>query len=103
MDIRELADKSVVEVTEAASNFSRLKGFSLRSLKGAMAITVGVVKHVEEIGLRDGLAGADKQALAVELVLRVAKLPFWLEPVARAVLPYVVDAVVDALKDKFGK
>lgn len=103
MNVKELAAASVVEVRAAVEQYSHLKGFSLNSTKGAIAITKEVVKHVEEIGLRDGLAGADKKELAIELVILIVKPGFFLEKVLRFVLPYVIDAVVDALKDKFGK
>ncbi len=103
MDIKQLVSLSLVEGKAAAENLSRLKGFNLRSLQGLISCVKWSVKRAEEVGVTEGLAGADKQAFAVELVLQVVPMPFWLAPVARAILPFVVDAIVDALKDKFGK
>lgn len=103
MDIKELVKLSLEEGKTAASELSKLKGFNLRSLQGLIACVKWSVKRAEQVGLANGLAGADKQAFAIELVLQTVPMPFWLAPVARAVLPYIVDAVVDALKDKFGK
>lgn len=103
MDIKELVKLSLSEGKTAAEELSRLKGFNLRSLQGLVACVKWSVKRAEEIGVAKGLIGTDKRAFAIELVLQVVKLPFWLEPIARAVLPWIVDAVVDALKDKFGK
>ena len=103
MDIKELVAASLAEGKAAAESLSKLKGFNLRSLQGLIACVKWSVKRAEEVGLTQGLAGADKQAFAIELVLQVVPMPFWLTHVARAILPYVVDAVVDALKDKFGK
>lgn len=103
MDNKELARASVDELKDIAEKYSRLKGFSLNSFKGGIRITKEVVKHVEEIGLREGLVGADKQALAVELIILIVKPGFLVERGLRLVLPFVIDVVVDALKDKFGK
>lgn len=103
MDINELAGQSVDEVKSLAEKLSRLKGFSLGSLKGLFLITKDVVKHVEEIGLAKNLSGADKQALAIAILNRVVPMPWYLRPVVNAVLPPLIDAIVDALKDKFGK
>jgi hypothetical protein len=103
MDIKQLARVSVGEVLNAAREYSRVKGVSMGSAKLAFAITKDVVKHVEEVGLREKLANADKRALAVELVILAAKPSWWLEKVLRLVLPHVVDLAVSALKDKFGK
>lgn len=100
--IEELAARTIVDARRAAEKYGRLKGFSLKSLQGAFRITVVVVKEVEAVGLREKLKGADKRELAVELLLQLVTLPWWLPKAAvRAVLPSVVDAVVDALKDRF--
>lgn len=103
MDIKELVKSSLGEAKAAAEELSRLKGFSLKSLQGLIACVKWSVKRAEELGLIHGLKGADKKEFVIELLLQVVPLPFWLAPIARAVLPYVVDAIVDALKDKFGK
>ena len=98
MDVREMAEQFLPEAVAAAQDLSRLKGFSLKSLGGAVSCVKWAVKKAQSLS---ELSNEEKQAFVVELVLRVVKLPFWLEPVARAVLPHVVDVVVDALKDKF--
>jgi len=103
MNIKHLVSLSLAEGKIAAENLSRLKGFNLSSLQGLILCVKWSVKRAEEVGLAQGLAGADKQAFAVELVLQIVPMPFWLAPIARAILPHIIDAVVDALKDKFGK
>ena len=102
MDIKQLAAQSIEQVKVAAQQYSRLKGWNLASLKGLIRTTKVVVKHVQDIGLLHGLANADKQALAVELMMHFK--PWWVpEKWARAILPDLIDLVVDALKDKFPK
>ena len=103
MDIKDLAVKLVAETEAAAKEYSRLKGFNLRSLQGLIATTRIVVKRVEDEGVASGLAGADKKALTIELLLRIVPLPWYLAPVVRAILPPLIDAIVEAMKDKFGK
>ncbi len=100
MDIKQLVDASLEDAIKAAQELGRLKGFNLKSLRGVIACVKWAVKHAQEI---QGLTGPEKNLFVVELVIKVTKLPFWLEPIARSFLPFVVDAVVDALKDKFGK
>ena len=103
MDIKELAAKSIAQVKAAAEELSRLKGFKLKSLTGLINIVKLVVKNVEEVGLAEGIKGADKQSLACELILQVVPLPGYVMYFVRPLLPILVDIIVDALKDKFGK
>lgn len=103
MNIKELVRTSLGEAKAAAEELSRLKGFNLKSLQGLIACVKWSVKRAEEIGIKQCLAGADKKELAMEIIMQTVPMPFWLAPIARAVLPHVIDAVVDALKDKFGK
>lgn len=103
MDIKELAKKTVAEAGDIAGRYRRLHGYSLDSVRGAFAITKDVVKHVEEIGLREALVGAEKQALAIEIIIVIIKPGYFVERLLRFILPYAVDMAVSALKDKFGK
>lgn len=103
MDIKELAGKLIAEVAAAAKEYSQLKGFNVSSLQGFIATTRIVVKRVEDEGVTSNLRGADKKALAIEIMLKVVPLPWYIAPIARTVLPHVIDAIVEALKDKFGK
>ena len=103
IDMKELVAQSLAEAKRAAEDLSRLKGFNLRSLQGLIACVKYSVKKAEELGLSEGLDGDEKKQFAAELILQVVPLPWYLAPIARAVLPSVIDAVVDALKDKFGQ
>lgn len=103
MDIKELAKATVAEAGDVAGKYKSLHGVSVQSVRGAFAITKDVVKHVEEIGLRQHLIGADKKALAIEIIILVVKPGFFVERLLRFVLPYAIDMAVSALKDKFGK
>lgn len=104
MTIEELAAESIKSAKNAAEEYSRLKGWNLNSLKGLICTTKVVVKHAEEIGLREGLQGADKKKLAVELILKIVKLPWWMpQGIVREILDAAIDIIVDALKDKFKK
>lgn len=104
MLIEEIAATLIDEVRNAAAEYSRLKGFSLNSLHGLISSTRIVVKRVEEVGLAEQLPGADKKALATELLLKIVKLPWWLPGgLIRAIVPPLIDAIVEALKDKMKK
>ncbi len=98
MDIKELVRTALPEAIEAAQNLSRLKGFNLKSLTGVLSCVKWAVKRAQTI---TGLTGEEKKQFVVELVLQVVPMPFWMLPIVNAVLPIVIDVVVDALKDKF--
>ena len=101
-DIKELAAAHIEGIKKATEELSRLKGWTLGTAKGALKCVPVVIKEVELIGATGGLTGSEKQSLAVELLLKLIPLPWWL-PVSfvRPLLEGIVDAVVDALKDKF--
>ncbi len=101
MDTRALVALSLSEAEHAAQELSRLKGFNLKSLQGAIACTTWAVKRAEQVGLKEGLTGADKKEFAIELLLRAVPMPWYLQALVRMVLPPIIDAIVDALKDKF--
>jgi hypothetical protein len=104
MDIKQLAAQSLGEFKVLAEELSRLKGFKLNSVVGLVRIAIAAVKRAEEIGLISGLKGVEKQAFAMELLLQTVKLPWWVpQSLVRDYLPALIDVVVDALKDKFGK
>lgn len=101
--LQELATLTLGEARTAAQEYSRLKGFKLDSVVGFFRTTKVIVQRVEEVGLARGLAGADKQALAIELLFQVVKLPWWVpKTLLRQYLPDIIDLVVDALKDRMG-
>lgn len=102
MSTKELADLSIAQLKTAVEKYQTLKGFTLDSVKGALMVTIAVVKHVQGVGLAQQLAGAEKKALAMEFVGRLtAGLPWWSKMLVNAVMPVVIDLVVEALKDRF--
>lgn len=97
-NIKAIAAKTVTEVRAAAESLSRVKGFNLAGLKGLVGVAPEVVKHVEAIGKQEGLVGADKKELAVELILQLVHLPAWFpEFVARWILSSAIEKAVSAL------
>lgn len=73
-------------------------------LKGILAAVPDVVKVVESLAKDESLKGADKKALAIEAVMGLVKLPWWLpEFFARRLLGLAIDAAVAALNKKFDK
>lgn len=97
-NIKRIAAKSIGEVRAAAEKLSRVKGFNLAGLAALGAIAPEVVKHVEAIANQEGLRGADKKELAIELVLQLVHLPAWCpEFVARWVLGRAIEAAVAAI------
>jgi|CXWL01.1.fsa_nt_gi hypothetical protein len=103
MDMKNLVASSIIEAKEAAENLSRLKGFNLKSLQGLIACVKWSVKRAEEIGLSQNMSADEKKEFATELIMQVVPMPWYLAPIARSILPHIIDAIVDALKDKFGK
>ena len=101
-NMKELVAASLADAKKAAEELSRLKGFNLKSLQGLFSCLKWAVKRAEELGLTHGLPGAEKKQFVTELVLQTVPLPWYLAPVVKMVLPGVIDAIVDALKDKFG-
>ena len=101
-NIKALAVQHIDGIKKAAEELSRLKGWTLGTAKGALKCIPVVIKEVERIGASSKMTGPEKQSLAVELLLKLIPLPWWL-PVSfvRPLLDGIVDAVVDALKDKF--
>lgn len=104
MDIAKLAGELIETVKTQAEELSRLKGFKLKTIQTGIRMLPSIVKRVEKVGEVRNLTGAEKQALAVELVVALAPAPWWLpNKVYRAGLAMAVDAVVDAYKEKFDK
>lgn len=102
MDMKALAALYIDSIKAVATELSRLKGWNLNSVTGALRCTPMVVKEVEKISSIRKLTGAEKNSLAVEFILRLVPLPWWFpESVARPMLEGFVSAVVDALKDRF--
>ena len=100
--IRHLAEHSLGDAKEAAEKLSRLKGFSLNSLRGLIECVKWAVKRAEETGLKEGLDGSNKKKFAIAILFSVVKLPWWVpRSLAESVASAVIDVVVDALKDKF--
>ena len=103
IDIKALVGLSLGDAKIAAEELSRLKGFSLKSLKGLISIVKWAVKRAEEIGLSRGLTGAEKKEFAAQLLLQTVPMPWYMSYIVEAILPHVIDAIVDALKDSFSK
>lgn len=101
-DIELLAATSVTEVQAAIQEISSQNGWDMHSMKGLVSCLPVIVKHAEKLGEVKDLAGAEKQALAISIILRLVKLPWWLPvSVVRPLLEGAVNAVVDAFKQKF--
>ncbi len=97
-NIKSIAAKSITEVRAAVQRLSRVKGFNLAGFAGLRAAAPEVVGHVEAIAKQEGLRGADKKELAIELVLQLVHLPAWCpEFVARWVLGQAIEAAVAAI------
>lgn len=97
-NIKAIAAKTISEVRAAVEKLSRVKGFSLAGFAGLAAAAPEVVGHVESIAKQEGLLGADKKELAIELVLQLVHLPAWCpEWVARWVLGRAIEAAVAAI------
>ncbi len=97
-DIKAIAAKSITEVRAAAEALSRVKGFNMAGLKGLREVTPVVVEHVEAIGKQEGLCGADKKALAIEIILQLVHLPAWFpEMFARWILSSGIDAACNLI------
>ena len=102
-DIKALAKKSIEEVRGAAQELSRVKGWNLSGLQGLIRCAPLVVKRVETIGAQEGIKGADKRDLAIEILLQLIPLPWWARMIASSILPVLIDMMVETFKDKFGK
>lgn len=101
IDVDNLADLSITEVKEAAERLSILKGWNINSVKGALSCLFLVVQHTEALGKIRDLTGAEKQSLAVAIILKLVKLPWWLpKDWARPLLEGVVNAIVEAGKGR---
>ena len=100
--MKAIAVLHISKIKAIVAELSRLKGWNLKSLGGALRCIPAIVKEVEAIGKARKLTGAEKLQLAVELTLQIAPLPWWLpESFARPFLEAVINSVVDALKDRF--
>lgn len=103
-DIKALSLMHISEIKKAAEELSRLKGWSLGSAKGALKCVPMIVHEVEMIGTARELTGAEKQGLAVEIILKIVPLPWWLsERYARPLLETIVDIVVEGYNRSFKK
>jgi hypothetical protein len=99
--IQELAASNIEEVKAAAEELSRLKGWNMKSVKGFISCLPVVIKHVEKVGEVSALNGADKNSLAVEIILKFIPLPWWLPvSIIRPLLEGAVNAVVEAINGK---
>lgn len=97
-DIKALAASGIEGVRLAAEELSRLKGWNIESVKGFVSCLPVVIKHTESVGEALKLTGAEKQELAVEIILKLVPLPWWLPVVVvRPILEGAINAVVEAL------
>lgn len=102
LDIDAIAVLYIEEFKALAEDLARLKGWNINSAKGMISCLPAIVKNVERVGQLKDMTGAEKQDFAVAIILKLVKLPWWL-PVSfvKPVLEGAVNAVVEALKDKF--
>lgn len=101
-DLKAIAQGVLPALKQAAEDYSRLRGFSFATVAGAVRVTRLAVKQVEAAGVNHELGAGEKKELALLLLESLAPAPWWL-PKAwyRELLGRVVDAVVEALDDKF--
>lgn len=101
-DINALADSLVVELKGSVDALAQVKGWNLNGVQALIKCAPVVIKSVEVLGKAKDLTGAEKKALAIELLLRLVKLPWWLpQSFVREALSVLIDTVVSALKEKF--
>ncbi len=100
-DIDALAALSITAVRTSAEELGRLKGWNVASAKGLISCLPMIVRHVEDVGEIKELTGAEKQAFAVAIILKLIKLPWWLPvSIVRPLLEGAVNAVVSAINDR---
>ena len=80
----------------------------VRNARGPMAVLAAipaVVHKAEEVGARLGLKGADKKALALDILFALLPpLPWWLpELVLRFYAGLLIERAASALKKRLGK
>jgi len=102
IDIKAVAAEHKGKLLEICSKLSTLKGWNMKSAQGALSLIPEIVKFVEGVGKVRDLSGEEKNELAVEFILLLLPLPWWMPlSFAKPLLGSVVSAVVDALKSKF--
>ena len=102
IDMDQLASDSISDMKFAMEKLAVLKGWNLNSAKGLISCAVVIVKHAESVGKIKGLTGVEKQQLAVAIILKFIKLPWWVPmSVVRPILEGAINAIVEGLKEKF--
>jgi hypothetical protein len=102
MDIKKIADEVIPAASEVAAELKKLHGINMATLQAAFQMLPGIVKRVESVGKIKDLTGAEKQELAIELIIRMRPSPWWLPtPLYRQLLGWAIDSTVAALKDRF--
>lgn len=82
---------------EAKLEFNEADGF-LGKAKALIHIAPEAVHQVEAVSAKLGIKGADKKQLAIDALLAVVKLPWWIpEAAARTLLGVLIDSIVGAL------
>ena len=88
------------ELLEAKKELQDAGGF-LGKLKVLMHLAPEAVDQVEAISAKLGLRGADKKQLAIDALLAVVALPWWLpEAAVRAMLGVLVDSLVGLINKR---
>ena len=101
VDLDAIAGLSIEEVKAAAEKLAQLKGWNVNSLKGLISCLPEIIKHTEAIGQVKDLTGAEKQEVAILIILKMVKLPWWLPLwIIKPLLEGAVNAVVQAINNK---
>ena len=102
IDINAIADLSIDGIRTSAMELAKLKGWNVGSAKGLIRCLPMIIREVEKLGKLRDLTGQEKNELAVVLLLKFIKLPWWL-PMGfiKPLLEGMVSAIVDALKETF--
>lgn len=95
MDLIELKAKAVAAAADLQAVYKDLK--NIKGIRGAVQCAGYVVPYIEK--QHSALAGVDKKALAVEIILALVPMPPWLpELVVRPILSWIIEKAVAAMK-----
>lgn len=93
-EILEAMEQIKSALIEAKAEFKEAQGW-LGKIKALMHIAPEAVDQVEAVSAKLGIKGADKKQLAIDCLLAVVKLPWWIpEAAARSLLGILIDSVV---------
>ena len=94
-------DAVVAEVKAALGDLKGARGFF-----AICKAIPDVVKHIEDAGLKLGIAGADKRELALDVLFSLIPLPIYIKPFAgllRMLAGQLIDMAVAAVNKQIKK